>query len=172
MRLWVLAALLSVPPAFGQYDVLISGGRVIDGAGNPWFISDVAIQGDRIVAVGLLGDAPARLKIDARGLAVAPGFIDIHTHARRSIFEVPTAENCLRQGVTTVMEGPDGSSPIPLAPYLARLEKSSISVNFGLLAGQGSIREQVIGLENRKATPEEIRKMKDLARQAMLDGAF
>ena len=145
---------------------------MLDGAGNPWFVGDVAIQGDRIVAVGLLGDAEARLKIDARGLAVAPGFIDIHTHARRGIFEVPAAENCLRQGVTTVIEGQDGSSPLPLAPYLARLEKSSISVNFGLLAGQGSIREQVIGLENRKATPEEIRKMKDLAAQAMLDGAF
>ena len=65
MRLWVLAALLWIPPAFGQYDVLISGGRVIDGAGNPWFVGDVAIQGDRIVAVGVLGDAPAKLKIDA-----------------------------------------------------------------------------------------------------------
>ena len=172
MRLSVLTAFLSVLPAFGQYDVLISGGRLLDGAGNPWFVGDVAIQGDRIVAAGLLGDAGAKLKIDARGLAVAPGLIDIHTHARRGIFEVPAAENCLRQGVTTVVEGQDGSSPLPLAPYLARLEKSSISVNFGLLAGQGSIREQVIGLENRKATPEEIRKMKDLAAQAMLDGAF
>jgi N-acyl-D-amino-acid deacylase len=70
------------------------------------------------------------------------------------------------------MEGPDGSSPLPLKPYLERLEKTPISVNFGLLAGQGSIREAVIGLENRKATPAEIRKMKDLAREAMLDGAF
>lgn len=172
MRLFALAALLSALPVFPQYDVLISGGRLLDGAGNPWFFGDIAIQGDTIAAVGLLPNATARLKIDARDLAVAPGFIDIHTHARRGIFETPTAENCLRQGVTTVMEGPDGSSPLPLAPYLARLEKTSISVNFGLLVGQGSIREQVIGLENRRATPEEIQKMKELARQAMLDGAF
>jgi dihydroorotase/N-acyl-D-amino-acid deacylase len=172
MRLPVLVTLLSVLPAFSQYDILISGGRVVDGAGNPWFVADVAVQGDRIAAVGLLRDASARLRIDARGLAVAPGFIDIHTHSRQGIFEVPAAENCLRQGVTTVMEGPDGSSPLPLKPYLARLEKTPISVNFGLLAGQGSIREAVIGLENRKATPGEIRKMKDLAREAMLDGAF
>lgn len=172
MRLFALAALLSTQPVFPQYDVLISGGRLLDGAGTPWFFGDIAIQGDTIAAVGLLPNATARLKIDARDLAVAPGFIDIHTHARRGIFETPTAENCLRQGVTTVMEGPDGSSPLPLAPYLARLEKTSISVNFGLLVGQGSIREQVIGLENRRATPEEIQKMKELARQAMLDGAF
>ncbi|MBI4876694.1 MAG: D-aminoacylase [Acidobacteria bacterium] len=172
MRLHILAVLLFVLPAWPQYDVLITGGRVVDGAGNPWFIGDVAIQGDTIAAVGHLGGAPARLKIDARGLVVAPGFLDIHTHARRGIFGVPAAENYLRQGVTTLLEGPDGSSPVPLAPFLAKLEKTSISVNFGLLVGQGSIREKVVGLENRSATPGEIQQMKELARQAMLEGAF
>jgi dihydroorotase/N-acyl-D-amino-acid deacylase len=173
VRFPVLVTLLAATaPAFAQYDILVTGGRLVDGAGNPWFAGDVAIQGDTIAAVGFLPGASARLRIDARGLTVAPGFIDIHTHSRRGIFEVPAAENYLRQGVTTVMEGPDGSSPLPLKPFLERLEKTPISVNFGLLAGQGSIREAVIGLENRKATPEEIRKMKELARQAMLDGAF
>jgi dihydroorotase/N-acyl-D-amino-acid deacylase len=110
--------------------------------------------------------------IDARGLIVAPGFIDIHTHARRGIFIVPTAENYLRQGVTTLMEGNDGSSPLPLAPFLERLSKMPLGVNFGTFAGQGSIRQQVIGLDNRKATPDEIAKMRTLTEEAMREGAF
>ncbi len=160
------------PVAEPVYDVLIVNGRVLDGAGSPWVLSDVAIQGDTIAAVGRMPDARAALRIDARGMSVAPGFIDIHTHARHGIFEVPTAENYIRQGVTTVMEGQDGSSPIPLRPFLARLADSRIAVNFGMLAGQGSIREAVMGLENRPATPAEITKMRELMQQAMLDGAF
>ena len=70
------------------------------------------------------------MRIDARGLVVAPGFIDIHSHGRRGIFSVPTAENYLREGVTTIIEGPDGSSPLPLAPFLDRIAKTPISVNF------------------------------------------
>ena len=102
----------------------------------------------------------------------APGFIDIHSHGRRGIFAVPTAENYLREGVTTIVEGPDGSSPVPLAPFLDKVRQTPISINFATMVGQGSIREQVIGLANRKATPEEIEKMKGLAAQAMRDGAF
>jgi dihydroorotase/N-acyl-D-amino-acid deacylase len=154
------------------YDVLIVGGRIVDGAGDPWFYGDVGIRGDTIVAIGQLDGATARLRIEAKGLTVAPGFIDIHTHARRGIFEVPTAENYVRQGVTTLMEGQDGSSPLPLGPFLDKVRATPISVNFGSFVGQGSIRQQVIGLEDRKATPAEIRKMKDLTRQAMLEGAF
>ncbi len=173
MRLTALVLFAALPFAHAQtYDLIIAGGRVLDGAGNPWFVSDIAIQGDRVAAVGRLAGASARLAIDARGLVVAPGFIDIHTHARGGIFDVPGAENCTRQGVTTVIEGQDGSSPLPIAPFLERLVKSPASVNIGLLAGQGSIRAQVISLENRNATPEEIQKMKELTRQAMAEGAF
>jgi N-acyl-D-amino-acid deacylase len=160
------------PAAAPVYDVLIVNGRVLDGAGSPWFVSDIAIQGDTIAAIGRMPEARAALRIDARGMVVAPGFIDIHTHARWGIFEVPTAENYIRQGVTTVIEGQDGSSPIPLAPFLARVAASRIAVNFGMLAGQGSIREAVIGLADRPATPGEITRMRELMRQAMLDGAF
>jgi dihydroorotase/N-acyl-D-amino-acid deacylase len=112
------------------------------------------------------------MTIDAHGLTVAPGFIDIHTHARRGIFLDPAAQNYIRQGVTTLIEGQDGSSPIPLAPFLKQVAEAHPAVNFGSFVGQGSIRRQVIGLENRKATPEEIAKMKEIARQAMLDGAM
>ncbi|MFB3827910.1 MAG: amidohydrolase family protein [Bryobacteraceae bacterium] len=154
------------------YDVILRGGRVIDGTGAPWYTADVGVRGDTIAAIGDLSGARAAAVIDARGLVIAPGFIDIHTHARRGIFAVPTAENYVRQGVTTLIEGQDGSSPLPLAPFLAKVEAARPAVNFAMLAGQGSIRAAVIGTENRKATAGEIEKMKELARGAMRDGAF
>src|SRR5258707_1237501 len=98
--------------------------------------------------------------------------IDPTSQARRGIFESPAAENQIRQGVTTVIEGPDGGSPLPLKPFLDKLAATRFNVNFGLLVGQGSIRQQVIGLKDRKATADEIASMKELTRQAMLDGAF
>jgi dihydroorotase/N-acyl-D-amino-acid deacylase len=168
VALWAFA-LAAQPPA---YDILIAGGRIFDGAGNPWFIGDIGIQADTIAYVGPPGHARGRLFIDAKGLAVAPGFIDTHSHARGGIFESPEAENQIRQGVTTVIEGPDGSSPLPLKPFLEKVAAAKTTINFGTLAGQGSIRQKIIGLKNRKATPEEIAAMQELARQAMRDGAF
>jgi N-acyl-D-amino-acid deacylase len=155
-----------------RFDVLITGAKIVDGSGAPWFYGDIGIKGDTIAAIGLLGDAAATTRIDARGLVAAPGFIDLHSHGRRGIFNVPTAENYLREGVTTIIEGPDGSSPLPLAPFLDRVAKTPISINFASMVGQGSIRSEVMGLVNRKATPEELTKMKALAEQAMRDGAF
>ena len=155
-----------------EFDIIVSGGRIFDGAGNPWFIADIAVKGDTIAAIGNLSARTASQRIDARGLSVAPGFIDTHSHGRRGIFEVPLAENQIRQGVTSIIEGPDGSSPLPIKPFLDRVANAKAAINFGMLAGQGSIREQVIGLKDRKATPEEIERMKQIMRQAMLDGAF
>ena len=154
------------------YDVIVAGARVVDGSGSPWFLADIGIRGDSIAAIGALGSATAGVRIDARGMAVAPGFIDIHSHGRRGLAAVPTAENYLREGVTTIVEGPDGSSPLPIAPFLEGIRKMPVSVNFATFVGQGSIRQAVIGLANRPATPAEIEKMKGLAAQAMRDGAF
>jgi N-acyl-D-aspartate/D-glutamate deacylase len=99
-----------------QYDVLITGGRVVDGTGGPWITADLAIQGHTIVAMGRLRGAAATRVVDAKGMVVAPGFIDIHSHARSGVFITPSADNYIRQGVTTAIEGPDGGSPLPLAP--------------------------------------------------------
>ncbi len=154
------------------FDLVLHNARIVDGSGNPWYHGDIGLRGDTIASIGPLAGVPAKLNLDAQGLTVAPGFIDIHTHSRRGIFLDPAAQNYIRQGVTTVMEGNDGSSPIPLAPFLQKVAGAHPAVNFGTFVGQGSIREAVMGLANRKATPEEIAKMKEIARQAMQDGAF
>jgi len=164
------AAVAAQAPA--TYDLVIRGGQVFDGAGNPWALTDVAVRQDTIVAVGAGLAGRGQREIDARGLVVSPGFIDTHTHARRGIFEVPTADNYVRQGVTTVFEGPDGGSPVPLKPFLDKIAALGMSPNWGMFIGQGSVREAVIGRVDRKATPDEIAKMKDLVRDGMLDGAF
>ncbi len=154
------------------YDVIVSGARVVDGSGSPWFLADIGIRGDTIAAVGALGNASAGIRIDATGMVAAPGFIDIHSHGRRGLAAVPTAENYLREGVTTIVEGQDGSSPVPIAPFLDGIRKMPVSINFATFVGQGSIRQALIGLANRPATPAEIGKMKEMAAQAMRDGAF
>lgn len=155
-----------------KYDLVIANGRIIDGSGDPWFYGDVAVQGDSIAAIGKFDASSATRFLDAKGQVVAPGFIDIHTHARRGIFLDPAATNYIRQGVTTIFEGPDGSSPLPIAPFLEKVAALKLAPNFGTFAGQGSIRSEVMGLVNRPATPEEIEKMRQITRQAMLDGAF
>ena len=166
---------LLLPVASAQqaaYDLVIRNARIVDGTGAPWYRGDIAIRGDSIAAIAPSIDPRGARVIDAAGKVVAPGFIDIHTHARRGIFEVPTADNYVRQGVTTLMEGPDGSSPVPLAPFLQKLDALRKSVNIGSFIGHGSVRSAVIGDVDRKATPEEIRRMQALVEQGMLDGAF
>jgi dihydroorotase/N-acyl-D-amino-acid deacylase len=154
------------------YDLVIRNGRIIDGTGSPWYRGDLAVKGDTIARIAPRIDAPAGRVLDAAGRVVAPGFIDLHTHARRGIFEVPTADNYVRQGVTTLIEGPDGSSPLPIRPFLDQLAEMHITPNFALFVGQGSIRDAVIGPVNRKATEAEIEKMRGLVRTGMEDGAF
>ena len=167
-----LSLSIAAQPPQGPYDLVLKHGRIVDGTGSPWFTGDVAIRGDGVAAIAPSIDASAARVIDVSGRVVAPGFIDIHTHARRGISQVPTAANYARQGVTTVIEGPDGSSPLPLAPFLAQMEALKTSVNIGSFVGQGSIRNAVVGNGNRKATAEEIAKMVGLVEQGMKDGAF
>ena len=155
-----------------RYDLLLRNGRIVDGSGNPWYRADIAIHGDTIVRIALAIDEPAARVIDLKGQVVAPGFIDIHSHARRNIFNVPTADNYVRQGVTTLIEGPDGSSPVPIGPFFAQLEALRKSVNIGAFIGQGSIRAAVMGEVDRKPTAEEMNKMRVLVEQGMKSGAF
>jgi dihydroorotase/N-acyl-D-amino-acid deacylase len=172
MHLLVAVLLTSFIVSAQPFDLVVSGARVVDGTGNPWYRADVAIVGDRIAAIGKLGDAPAKQRIDVSGLVIAPGFIDIHSHTARDMVENPNLENVVRQGITTVLDGQDGGSPIPLRPFLDKVAARKPIVNFGWFVGHGSLRSEVMGLVNRPATPEELQRMRDLARDAMWDGAF
>lgn len=168
----LLALLL---PSFGNsqdYDLIIRGGKVVDGSGNPWYHADIAIKNDRIAEIGQLSNHEANRVIDAHGLVVAPGFIDPHTHALRGIFEVPNAESALLQGVTTLTEGNDGSSPYPIDRHYADIDNLRISPNWAVFVGQGTIRQRVIGFGLRKATPDEMERMKQMVRDAMEQGAL
>lgn len=159
-------------PTAPAFDLIIRHARIVDGSGSPWYRGDIALRGDTIVRIASSISEPARREIDASGLVAAPGFIDIHTHARRGIFDVPTAENYVRQGVTTLIEGPDGSSPVPLKPFLDKLAALGTSVNIGSFIGQGTIRGAVIGDTERAATPADIARMQQMVEQGMSDGAF
>ena len=158
--------------AQNNYDVIIKGGRIIDGSGNPWYKADVGISDARIIVIGDLNSAGASKIIDASGLSVSPGFIDPHTHAIRGIFDVPNAESALLQGVTTLTEGNDGSSPFPIDEHYLAIAEKHISPNWAVFVGQGTIRQRVIGSEDRDATPAEIQRMKDMVAEAMEQGAL
>jgi N-acyl-D-amino-acid deacylase len=175
MRKLLIAFLLAPALVSSQaptYDLILRGGRIVDGTASPWYRGDVAIKGDLIARIAPAIAAQATRVIDVNGLIVAPGFIDIHTHARRGIFELPTADNYTRQGVTTLIEGPDGSSPLPLKPFLDKVAALGISPNFASFVGQGTIRSEVIGEADRAATRDEMDRMRALVRQGMADGAF
>jgi dihydroorotase/N-acyl-D-amino-acid deacylase len=162
-----------VPGAGGQeYDLLIRDARVVDGTGAPWQRSDVAVRGDTIVAVAPAASASARRVVDAGGRVLAPGFIDVHTHAWPAILDRPLAENYARQGVTTLVGGPDGSSPLPLGASLEKVAALPPALNFASLVGHGSLRGAVLGGASRPPDPSELARMQDLARTAMREGAF
>ena len=154
------------------YDLILRNGRIVDGSGSPWYRGDVAVRGDTIVRIAPSITESATRVIDVDSQVITPGFIDIHSHAREGIFEVPAAENYIRQGVTTIIEGPDGSSPLPLADFLARLDALQKTINIGTMIGQGSVHAAVIGVTDRKPTAEELAKMRILVEQGMKDGAF
>jgi dihydroorotase/N-acyl-D-amino-acid deacylase len=163
----------STPAAETEWLTLVlEGGEVHDGSGASPRIADVGVLGDRIVAIGDLRGRRAGVRIDARGLAVVPGFIDIHSHAVEGVFRHPLAENYLKQGVTTVVGGPDGGSPYPVGEFLAKIDSEPPAINFALMVGHGTIRNAVIGNEDRAPTEAELDRMKSMVADAMRDGAF
>jgi dihydroorotase/N-acyl-D-amino-acid deacylase len=178
-----------------SYDVIIRNGRVIDGTGSPWYAADVAIKSGRIAAIGRLDGAIAARTIDARGMVVAPGFIDMLGQSELSLLVDPRAPSKIFQGITTEITG-EGQSAAPLTPaliqenqpayahygiqadwwtlaqYFARLEKQGIGINFGTYVGAATARAMVVGYENRAPTADELKKMQNVVEIAMRDGAL
>lgn len=158
---------------------LIVGGTLIDGSGRPP-VKDafVLIKGDRIEAVGttqnlVLAPGLRVTRIDARGLVIAPGFIDTHNHSDRGFDSDPSAATQVSQGITTVAVGQDGGSEFPIGAYLEKLERSPVSLNVLTFIGHATLRTRVMGADtNRHATPAEIEKMKQMVEQGMREGAF
>ena len=167
-------ALVAAPAAAQQsYDVVIRGGTILDGTGAPGFRADLGIAAGRIAKVsreGLPAESGRRV-IDATGLVVSPGFIDLHAHIE-SIFRMPDAESAVRQGVTLVVGGPDGGGPSPFGPYLKRVEALRLGPNVAYLTGHNTIRRAVMGLADRVPTAEELARMEGMVRDAMQEGAF
>jgi len=181
--------------AQAKYDVIISGARIVDGTGAPWLIGDIAISGDHIAAMGDLRNVAAKTRIDASGLVASPGFIDVQGQSEFNLLVDNRAASKITQGVTTEITG-EGTSIAPLNDrliddlkddaqrygvqldwrsldeYLNRLNRAHPAINLGTFVGAGSIRTYVIGKENRPATAGELEQMRQLVRQAMLQGAF
>ena len=157
-----------------RFDVLIRSAHVYDGTGNPWILADVGITGDRIQAVGRLADATATRTIDANGMALTPGFIDVHSHAGGGLASTALqhGQPVLAQGITTVLVNPDGGGPIDLVQQRLTYEKQGIGLNVGLMVPHGSIRREVMGMTDRDPNADELARMVDLARAGMRAGAF
>jgi N-acyl-D-aspartate/D-glutamate deacylase len=175
-----------------RYDLLIRNGKIVDGTGNPWYVGDVAVRGDRIVAVGRRLPGEAKLKIDASGLVVAPGFIDMHSHSDYVLLEDGLAQSKIRQGVTTEVLG-EGTSAGPnqgkrpvlktgpaddlrrwatLGGYFGRLKRKPVSVNVASYVGLDNVWQSVMGNSFDRPTAAQRKEMKKLVDEAMKDGAF
>ncbi|MCK7558602.1 D-aminoacylase [Chitinophaga sedimenti] len=154
-----------------QCDLLIKNARIIDGTGNNWYYGDVAVTAGKIVRTGNLASYTATKTISANGLTVAPGFIDVHTHIEGDEFKVPTADNFLLDGVTTVITGNCGSSNPDLARYFYKLDSARLSINVASFIGHNDVRRAIIGNSNRQPTPQEQQQMEAMVEKAMKDGA-
>jgi N-acyl-D-amino-acid deacylase len=187
--------ILSSAPATADeppYDLVIRNGKIVDGTGNPWYAGDVAVRGDKIVAVGRIPVADAKREIDAKGLVVAPGFIDMHSHSDYLLLEDGHAQSKIRQGVTTEVLG-EGNSAGPyqgnlpprtavvddqkvrwttLGGYFDTVEKAGVSVNVASYVGVDNVWQSVMGNSFERPTAEQREKMKSLVDEAMKDGAF
>jgi predicted amidohydrolase YtcJ len=176
--LFGLIALVGLPTFAGEAPApaewLISGGTVVDGTGAPGRVADVRIRGDRIVEIGSIPPAPGVTVIEARGLVVAPGFIDLHTHSDGPLRkpETRTNRNYQAQGVTTVVTGNCGSGPLDVADFLATLDRQGIGTNVAHLLPHGDIRRKVMGTQKRPPSDTELQAMEALVERGMTDGAW
>src|ERR1044071_3832371 len=152
----VLPFFVSTSQATGpEYDTVIINGRIVDGTGNPWMYGSVAIKDDRIIKVGAVDARRAARVIDAKGMIVAPGFIDVHTHVESSLADNPTADNFAYMGVTSMVTGNCGSSDTQVGDFFSRLESKGISVNVATPVGDGSVRRGAMKEEDRHPRPAE-----------------
>ena len=177
MRFLILTAMVAGSVAAQDGDLLIRNGKIVDGTGNPSFHADVAIKSGRVAAIGRIESMPGARVIDAQGLVVAPGFIDMHNHSDDAILADGNAQSMIRQGVTSMILG-EGSSAAPTSrfprfrDYWAAVLKSGASTNIGSYVGSGLVFQAAHGAKAGPATPAEVQKMRDIVRQAMEDGAL
>lgn len=168
--LLVLSFAIAVPAQVSSF--VIRNASIVDGSGKPAFLGDVRVSGDKIVSIGKVKPKAGEKVIDATGLVLAPGFIDIHNHSESGLLREGTAANQVSQGITTVLVGPDGGSPWPISDYFAKLN-GKIAVNVGSFIGHASVREEVLKSDTKRAaSAEEILAMAKLVEQAMQEGAF
>jgi N-acyl-D-amino-acid deacylase len=152
-------------------DILIKNGKILDGTGNSWIYGDIAVSNGKILAIGKLDKWTAPKILNATGLIVAPGFIDVHTHIEGDEKRNPTADNFIYDGVTTVVTGNCGSSQVNIGRYFTMLDSLHTSINVASLIGHNDVRRAVIGSANRDPNEEEMKKMEAIVDQAMKDGA-
>jgi N-acyl-D-amino-acid deacylase len=157
-----------------NFDVIIRNARILDGSGNPWYEGDVAILGDRIAAVGDLTTDQASSIIDATGLYLTPGFIDVHSHTSGGLVseDRSNALPLLAQGITTVFVNPDGGGPVDMVRQREDLLRHGLGINVAQMVPHGSVRGEIIGMQDRLASDEELQQMRELVRKGMEAGAF
>src|SRR5438132_12349202 len=175
MKFWVVlfaivAGCAAKEPA-PQFDLVIRGGQVIDGSGQDGVVADVAIAKGKIVKVGAIERGAGANEIDAKGLVVSPGFIDVHTHVDEDVHTQPLAENFIRDGVTTIVTGNCGASVRDVALYFQRIEKRGAAINVATLIGHNTILKAVKGDRARELTAEQMAQAKAMVAKAMRDGA-
>jgi len=170
--IFILILFFNISATTLSYDIVIKDGFIINGSGNPWFKTDIGIVGSKIVKIGLIDPKYGKKVIVAKGLIVAPGFIDVHTHCDRDVLRIPTVDNYILQGVTTVIGGNCGGHPFPLNELFEQIKSNGISLNFGCLIGHNTIRREVMGFKMEPPTETELEQMKSLIDQEMKAGGF
>jgi N-acyl-D-amino-acid deacylase len=152
-------------------DILIKNGKIIDGTGNSWYYGDIAVKDGKIIKIGKQLNYSAGKIIDASGLIVSPGFIDVHTHIEDDEKKQPTADNFIYDGVTTVVAGNCGASNVEIGKYLSFIDSLKLSINVATLIGHNDVRKTVMGRANRNPTSEEMQKMEAIVDKGMREGA-